>query len=356
MRKIKDIRPLKWEGDALLLLDQRKLPHMEEWITCKTYEDVAKAIEDMVVRGAPAIGVTAAYGVTLGAKELSQKAKDVNEFKMLAELVINRLATTRPTAVNLFWALKRMKSIIDAGQNINDILLALETEAKNIETQDIDRNRKIGMYGAELLGNKETILTHCNTGALATAGYGTALGVIKAAYEMEKDILVYVDETRPYLQGARLTAWELQQEGIPYYLITDNMAGWFIANDEITCIIVGADRIALNGDTANKIGTYTLSVLAKEHGIPFYVAAPSSTFDFSIKTGSEIPIEDRPPEEVLYCHCGDCRIAPEHAKVKNPAFDVTPHENITGIITERGVILSPNETKVKKFFKLEEEC
>ncbi len=354
MRQIRDIRPLKWEGNALMLIDQRKLPHKEEWITCKNYEDVAKAIEDMVIRGAPAIGVTAAYGVTLGAKELAIKAKDINEFKMFAELVINRLATTRPTAVNLFWALKRMKSIIDAGTSIEDILLALETEAKNIEIQDIDRNKKIGMYGAEILGNKETILTHCNTGALATAGFGTALGVIRAAYQMEKEILVYVDETRPYLQGARLTAWELEQEGIPYYLITDNMAGWFTALGEITCMIVGADRIAINGDTANKIGTYNLSVLAKEHGIPFYIAAPSSTFDFSIKTGTEIPIEDRSPDEVVYCHCSDCRIAPENARVKNPAFDVTPHESITGIITERGVIQSPNENKIKKFFELED--
>jgi len=351
MGAIKDIRPLKWTGDSLLLLDQRKLPLKEEWIECKDYECVARAIEDMVVRGAPAIGVVAAYGVVLGAKETFAVSGNLVDFKARLELIMNRLAATRPTAVNLFWALKRMKRILEAGESIESIVAALETEAVNIERQDVETNRKIGFFGAELLSSKEVILTHCNTGALATAGYGTALGVIRAAVEMQKEVLVYVDETRPYLQGARLTAWELQQEGIPYYLITDNMAGWFMAQGEITCVIVGADRIALNGDTANKIGTYSLSVLAKEHGIPFYVAAPTSTFDLSIPTGKEIPIEERPSEEVLFCHCKDCRIAPYGAEVKNPAFDVTPHENITGIITEKGVIQSPNEKRILEFFK-----
>jgi len=305
----------------------------------------------MVVRGAPAIGVVAAYGVVLGAKEMAEKTKNFLDFKAKVELIINRLAATRPTAVNLFWALKKMKRIVEAGRSIGDIVAALETEAVNIEEQDVETNKKIGQYGAELLSSREVILTHCNTGALATAGYGTALGVVRAAFEAGKEITVYVDETRPYLQGARLTAWELQQEGIPYYLITDNMAGWLMASGEITCVIVGADRIASNGDTANKIGTYTLSVLAKEHGIPFYVAAPTSTFDLSIKTGKEIPIEERAPEEVLFCHCKDCRIAPYGAKVKNPAFDVTPHENITAIITEKGIINSPNEEKILEFFE-----
>jgi len=244
-----------------------------------------------------------------------------------------------------------MKRIVEAGRNIEDIVSALETEAVNIEQQDVETNRKIGQYGSELLSSREVVLTHCNTGALATAGYGTALGVIRAAFEAGKEITVYVDETRPYLQGARLTAWELEQEGIPYYLITDNMAGHFMSNREITCIIVGADRIALNGDTANKIGTYSLSVLAKEHGIPFYVAAPTSTFDLSLRSGKEIPIEERNPDEILFCHCKDCRIAPYGAKVKNPAFDITPHENITGIITEKGVINSPDEEKILEFFK-----
>jgi len=351
MGRIKDIRPLKWTGESLLLLDQRKLPLKEEWIECRDYECVARAIEEMVVRGAPAIGVVAAYGVVLGAKELAREAKSYIDFKAKVELIINRLAATRPTAVNLFWALKRMKKIVEAGQKVEDIVAALETEAVNIERQDVETNKKIGFFGAELLSSREVILTHCNTGALATAGYGTALGVIRAAVEMGKEITVFVDETRPYLQGARLTAWELQQEGIPYYLITDNMAGYFMALGEITCIIVGADRIARNGDTANKIGTYSLSVLAKEHGIPFYIAAPTSTFDLSIRSGAEIPIEERSEEEVLYCHCKDCRIAPYGAKVKNPAFDVTPHENITGIITEKGVINAPNEEKVVEFFK-----
>jgi len=353
MAQIKDIRPLKWTGESLLLLDQRKLPLKEEWIECRDYQCVAKAIEDMVVRGAPAIGVVAAYGVVLGAKEVAKRAKSYVDFKAKVELIINRLAATRPTAVNLFWALRRMRRIVEAGQRIEDIIEALETEAVNIERQDVETNRKIGFYGAELLSSREVILTHCNTGALATAGYGTALGVIRAAVEMGKDITVFVDETRPYLQGARLTAWELSQEGIPYYLITDNMAGYFMALGEITAVIVGADRIARNGDTANKIGTYSLSVLAKEHGIPFYIAAPTSTFDLSIKSGAEIPIEERRPEEVLYCHCKECRIAPLDAKVKNPAFDVTPHENITGIITEKGVINSPTEEKIVEFFKEE---
>jgi methylthioribose-1-phosphate isomerase len=351
MAKIRDIRPLKWTGESLLLLDQRELPLKEEWIECKDYECVAQAIERMVVRGAPAIGVVAAYGVTLGAREVLKEAKSFVDFKAKLEFIINRLAATRPTAVNLFWALKRMKRIVEAGFKEEDIVAALETEAINIERQDIETNKKIGYYGAELLSSREVILTHCNTGALATAGYGTALGVIRAAVESGKDIVVYVDETRPYLQGARLTAWELQQEGIPYYLITDNMAGYFMSLGEITCIIVGADRIALNGDTANKIGTYSLSVLAKEHGIPFYVAAPTSTFDLSLRSGKEIPIEERSPDEILCCHCKDCRIAPYGAKVKNPAFDITPHENITGIITEKGVINSPDEEKILEFFQ-----
>jgi methylthioribose-1-phosphate isomerase len=351
MGRIKDIRPLKWTEEALLLIDQRKLPLQEEWVECKSYEDVAKAIEDMVVRGAPAIGVVAAYGVVLGAKEAAKSSENLMDFKARVELIINRLAATRPTAVNLFWALKRMRRILEAGGNIEDVVAALETEAINIERQDVETNKKIGFFGAELLSSKEVILTHCNTGALATAGYGTALGVIRAAVENGKDVTVYVDETRPYLQGARLTAWELQQEGIPYYLITDNMAGWFMSLGEITCVIVGADRIARNGDTANKIGTYSLSVLAKEHGIPFYIAAPTSTFDLSISSGKEIPIEERSADEVVFCHCKDCRIAPYGAKVKNPAFDVTPHENITGIITEKGVIHSPDEKKILEFFR-----
>jgi len=347
---MKGVRHIIWKGDSLLLLDQGKLPLREEWVECRTHKDVARAIEEMVVRGAPAIGVVAAYGVALGAKEVIRESRSFVDFKSKVEIIIDRLAATRPTAINLFWALRRMKSIVEAGENEGDIVEALETEAVNIERQDIETNRKIGFFGAELLSSRESILTHCNTGALATAGFGTALGVVRAAVEMGKEVTVYVDETRPYLQGARLTAWELQKEGISYYLICDNMAGWFMSLGEISCVIVGADRIALNGDTANKIGTYSLSVLSKEHGIPFYIAAPSSTFDFSIRSGSEIPIEERGEEEVLYCHCRDCRVAPQGAKVKNPAFDVTPHENITAIITEKGVIDSPDERKIREFF------
>jgi methylthioribose-1-phosphate isomerase len=286
----------------------------------------------------------------LGAKRIAESTRNFLDFKARLGLVINRLAGTRPTAVNLFWALKRMKKIADAGRSIEDIVTALETEARNIERQDIETNRKIGQFGAELLSSREVVLTYCNTGALATAGYGTALGVVRTAFRSGKDITVYVCETRPYLQGARLTTWELQREGIPHYLITDGMAGWLMSTGEVTSVIVGADRIAGNGDTANKIGTYTLSVLAKEHGVPFYVCAPTSTFDLSIKTGREIPIEERQPEEVLFCHCSNCRVAPYGTKVRNPAFDITPHENITGIVTEKGVINSPDEEKVAEFF------
>jgi len=345
------VKAFKWENGRLYLLDQRKLPLEEEWVECVSYEEVARAIEKMVVRGAPAIGVCASYGVVLGAKELSQKIANLQDFKTQVELVINRLAATRPTAVNLFWALKRMWKIVEAGRSIEDIVSALETEAINIEREDVESNKRLGHYGAELLSSQETILTICNTGALATAGYGTALGVVRAGVESGKKITVFVCETRPFLQGARLTAWELSKEGIPYYLITDNMAGYFMAKGEITCVIVGADRIALNGDVANKIGTYTLSVLAKEHGIPFYVAAPTSTFDISAKSGKDIPIEERPEDEVLLCHCANCRIAPYGAKVKNPAFDITPHENITGIITEKGVLSNPDEGKVIEFLE-----
>ncbi len=350
MRKIRDIRPLKWTKKSLLLLDQRKLPLSEEWISCQSYEDVAEAIENMVVRGAPAIGVSAAYGCVLGAMQAIKETSNLSEFKTFMNGVIRRLASTRPTAVNLFWALNRMEQIVNLSQSSSDALEALEAEAVAIERQDVETNKKIGFFGAELLSEKENVLTHCNAGALATAGYGTALGVIRAAFEQGKELTVFVDETRPFLQGARLTAWELEQEGIPYFVISDNMAGWLMKNGRISAVVVGADRIALNGDTANKIGTYSLSVLAKEHGIPFYVAAPSSTFDFKTKSGADIPIEERRAEEVLFCHCSDCRIAPLGAKVVNPAFDVTPAENITAIITERGIIISPNEKKIKSFF------
>ncbi len=341
-----EIKAFRWNGDSLSILDQRKLPTQEVWISCKDYRCIAKAIKDMAIRGAPAIGVVAAYAVVLAAREIARKTGDFLEFKTELKSAMDVLSATRPTAVNLFWAIKRMERIVDAGMNTESICMAVESEAKNIEAEDVENNKNIGKLGAELLSSKEVILTHCNTGALATAGYGTALGVIRAAVEMGKDITVFVDETRPYLQGARLTAWELGKENIPYYIITDSMAGWFMSLGKITWIVVGADRIARNGDTANKIGTYSLSVLAKENGIPFYIAAPTSTFDANIDNGKVIPIEERNQDEVLYCYCKDCRTSPLNAKAKNPAFDVTPHENITGIITEKAVISPPNEESI----------
>ena len=267
------------------------------------------------------------------------------------ELIINRLAATRPTAVNLFWALQRMKKIAHAGFKEEDIVAALETEAINIERQDIETNKKIGYYGAELLGSRETVLTHCNTGALATAGYGTALGVIRKLYKNNKKIKIFVDETRPYLQGARLTAWELTKLKIPFYLITDNSAGFLMKKGLVEAVIVGADRIVRNGDTANKIGTYSLSVLAKENNVPFYVAAPISTFDMTIKNGKEIPIEERSGKEIT--HIFSEQISPDNIQTFNPAFDVTPNRNITGIITEKGIITEPFQENIRSVINVD---
>jgi methylthioribose-1-phosphate isomerase len=311
------VEPIRWKGDRLELLDQRELPGKTVYITCRSAEEVARAIKDMVVRGAPAIGCAAAFGVVL--------SKGTPEsFEVLAK--------SRPTAVNLFWALERMKRAKD-----------LEAEAEAIYAEDLAANQAMGRLGAELIPDHARVMTHCNTGALATAGYGTALGVIRAS--KGKNISVIANETRPYLQGARLTAWELLQEGIPCTLITDSMAGHLMSKGEVDVIVVGADRIAANGDVANKIGTYPLAVLAKRHGIPFYVAAPLSTFDPKIPDGSQIPIEERPATEVT--GYGDRRWAPEGVAVRNPAFDVTPAELITGIICEKGVVLSPNREKLQ---------
>jgi len=314
------VEPIRWKGDRLELLDQRLLPGKKKYVTCRTGEQVAKAIKDMVVRGAPAIGCAAAFGVVLS--KGSKKAYDA-------------LAKSRPTAVNLFWALERMKKAKD-----------LQAEAIAIYEEDLAANFAMGEIGATLIPERARIMTHCNAGALATAGYGTALGVIRSS--KGKRIKVIANETRPYLQGARLTAWELVQEGIPCTLITDNMAGHMMSRGEVDVIVVGADRIAANGDTANKIGTYALAVLAKRHGIPFYVVAPLSTFDFKISSGKEIPIEERPAGEVTGYR--DAIWAPKGVSVRNPAFDVTPAELITGIVCEKGVVLNPNRERLAKLF------
>jgi methylthioribose-1-phosphate isomerase len=317
-KRVSRVEPIRWKGDRVEFLDQRLLPGKTKYLTCRTARQVAKAIKDMAVRGAPAIGCAAAFGAVLG------KGRPA-AFEVLAK--------SRPTAVNLFWALERMRKAKGG----------LEAEALAIFNEDIAANRALGRLGAELIPDRARVMTHCNTGALATAGYGTALGVIRSS--KGKKISVIANETRPYLQGARLTAWECVQEGIPCTLITDSMAGHLMSRGEVDLVIVGADRIAANGDVANKIGTYSLAVLANRHGIPFYVAAPLSTFDPAIADGSKIPIEERGADEVT--GYGSTRWAPRGVKVRNPAFDITPAELVTGIITERGVILTPTREKIK---------
>ncbi len=341
-----DTITMKWKDFTLYLIDQRKLPLEEVYVPCRTYEEVAKAIKDMIVRGAPAIGATAAFGYAIGAKDMVERSKNWEEFLDNMKLVKEAIGKTRPTAVNLFWALDRMERVMDNWGKLEGIVEVLEKEAIKIAEEDIEINKSIGRYGAELIKDGMTILTHCNTGSLATVDYGTALGVIRTAHEQGKKIRVFVDETRPYLQGARLTAWELQKYGIEAILISDNMAGWMMKLGEVDMVIVGADRVVANGDFANKIGTYSLAVLAKYHNIPFYTALPTSTIDISLKSGDEIPIEERSHDEVT--HCGGKRIAPEGINVKNPAFDVTPHELLSGIITEKGVIYPPYEENIKK--------
>jgi methylthioribose-1-phosphate isomerase len=343
MEKIKTI---EFKDDILYLIDQRKLPLSYEIFQCKSYKDVDFAIKDMVVRGAPAIGVVGAYGVVLAAKEFLNFPKE--EFLSNMEEALDILNKSRPTAVNLMWAIKRMRDVIEKHKDLEpaDLYERLKKEADAMLEEDIDTNKRIGKIGNEIVGEKATILTHCNTGALATAGFGTALGVIREAFYSGKDIFVYADETRPRLQGARLTAWELVQEGIPCKLIADSVAATLIRDKKIDLILVGADRIALNGDTANKIGTFMLSVLAKVYGVPFYVVAPTSTIDFDIETGDEIIIEERDSSEVT--HIEGIRIAPEGVDVYNPAFDVTPNGNITGIITEKGIIRPPFKENILK--------
>jgi methylthioribose-1-phosphate isomerase len=335
------IPTVEWKDGVVRLIDQSQLPGRVDILECRDHATVADAIRHLRVRGAPAIGVTAAMGVALGAQSI--QCSDHQEFRTAVLEICDHLAATRPTAVNLFWAIERMKHVVDTnnGKPVDEIKTYLVQEAIAIQQEDIAMCRSMGQYGAKLIQDGQTILTHCNAGALATAGYGTALGVVRAAWESGKNIQVFAGETRPVLQGARLTAWELMQDGIPVTLITDNMAGTFMRQGKIQVCVVGADRIAANGDVANKIGTYSVAVLAKAHGIPFYVAAPSSTIDTVTLTGEAIPIEERRREEVLSVH-GSHPIAPDNVKVLNPAFDITPAELVSGIITERGVF-APQE-------------
>ncbi len=331
------MKAIEWLGNRVKILDQTRLPQEEVYLELSRYQDIASAITELKIRGAPAIGVAGAYGIALGALKI--KAKSREEFMEKLQTVSQTIASTRPTARNLFHAVDRMLRVAEAGEDIDQIKKALVAEAINIQANEAEATTKLSQLGAELIEDGFSILTHCNTGALATAGYGTALGVIIQAWEQGKKLRVLATETRPLLQGARITAWELKKADIPFTLITDSMAGYFISRGEVNCVIVGADRIAANGDTANKIGTYTLAVLAKEHGIPFYVAAPTTTIDLSLASGDEIPIEQRSQEEVT--HIQGVSIAPEGTQAANPAFDVTPHKYITAIITENGIIREP---------------
>jgi methylthioribose-1-phosphate isomerase len=337
------VETIEWIDGAVVMIDQTRLPLEERMVTCRTYQEVAAAIKDMIIRGAPAIGVAAAMGMALGVALAAEDGLDAQ-----VETISETLARTRPTAVNLFWAIDRMKTLYGSlrGRPIAEIRRALIEEALRIREEDIAICRAIGRNGAPLVVDGKTVLTHCNAGALATAGYGTALGVIRAAVEAGKHIDVFADETRPFLQGARLTAWELEQDGIPTTLITDNMAGHFMKAGRIGCVVVGADRIAANGDVANKIGTYSVAVLAKENNVPFYVAAPISTLDLKLASGDMIPIEERPAAEVT--HLYGRRVAPEGIRVANPAFDVTPARYVSAIITEKGVARAPYTESLRK--------
>jgi methylthioribose-1-phosphate isomerase len=329
------IPTVEWKNGIVRMLDQTKLPLETIYNDCADYQTVAKGIRELWVRGAPAIGVTAAMGLALGARQIT--ASSFDEFWPQFEEICVHMAATRPTAVNLFWAIEQIKKFVQKNKDrdLGELKDLLVRESQRMLDDDIETNKLIGRYGAPFVSDDDNIITHCNAGSIATAGYGTAEGVMRAAVEAGKKIHVYVDETRPVLQGARLTAWELMEEKIPCTLITDNMAGYFMYRDMVDLAIVGADRIARNGDVANKIGTYSLAVLCKEHGIPFYVAAPLSTIDFSIESGAEIPIEERDPREVTHVF-GKVQIAPDGVKVANPAFDVTPARYITAIITEKG--------------------
>lgn len=343
------IIPVEWSDEGVRMLDQRLLPTEETWLVLKTFKDVADGIREMVVRGAPAIGVSCAYGIALGAKNFV--GTNVDDLEEELEYVCEVLGKTRPTAINLFWAIDRMKRTFQKakseGKSVTEIKRILIEDAKAIHEEDIEAQRLIAQFGGELLENDSNVLTHCNAGALATGGvWGTALGVIRGAVDQGKSVKVFADETRPYLQGARLTAWELLQDKIPVTLITDNQSGHIMKKGMIQAVVVGSDRIAANGDVANKIGTYMVAVLAKQHGIPFYVAAPMSTVDFDCPTGDEIPIEERDTREVT--HVKDIQLAPDGIEVGNFAFDVTPNELVDAIITEKGVARKPYTESLRK--------
>ncbi len=353
------VNTIEWTTDGVVMIDQTKLPAEEVYLTCQSYQAVADAIRTMVIRGAPAIGVAAAMGVALGVQQVvadvgaddpAFSEKSSGKIDQLVEDICSTLAATRPTAVNLFWAIDRMKRLYDSmradGKSWKSIADALVEEALQVRTEDVKINQAIGKNGAALLPQQASVMTHCNAGALATAGYGTALGVIRAAVEGGNPVTVFANETRPFLQGARLTVWELQQDNIPVTLLTDNMAGHVLSSGRINAVVVGADRIAGNGDVANKIGTYSVAVLAKENGVPFYVAAPISTLDLGLASGKEIAIEERDPSEVTQVQ--GLQVAPPDTSVFNPAFDVTPNRYVTAIITERGVVRAPYETTFRQ--------
>jgi methylthioribose-1-phosphate isomerase len=342
---------IDWQGDKIVMVDQRKLPAQEVYVRCSSAQEVARAIRTMVIRGAPAIGVAAAMGIALGMRRSA--AKGTRQFAVEFQKICDMMAATRPTAVNLFWAIDRMKRTFaegaQAGESPEELANRLEREARAIHDEDVASCRAMGSFGAAVVPDGARVLTHCNAGALATAGYGSALGVIRAAVEQGKRIAVFADETRPFLQGSRLTAWELVREGINTTVITESMAGPLMRAGEIDLVVVGADRIAANGDTANKIGTYTVAVLAHEHKVPFYVAAPLSTIDLSTPDGEHIPIEERNEREIT--HLGSSRLTPEGARIRNPAFDITPHRYIAGIITEKGIFRPPYSESLKRMLE-----
>ena len=349
-----NIIPVKWTDEGVAMLDQRLLPTEEKWLMLRTYTEVAAGIKDMVVRGAPAIGVSAAYGIALGAKNFV--GTNIDDLADEIEFISDVLSKTRPTAVNLFWAIDRMNRTFQKakaeGKSVSEIKQILLADSKAIHEEDIESQRLIAQFGGELLNDNSTVLTHCNAGALATGGvWGTALGVIRGAVDQGKTISVIADETRPYLQGARLTAWELMQDDIPVTLITDNMSGHIMKKGAVNAVVVGSDRNAANGDVANKIGTYMVAVLARRHNIPFYVAAPLSTVDLNCPTGDEIPIEERDIREVT--HMKDIQLAPDNTLVSNYAFDVTPNDLVTAIITEKGVARAPYTESLRKQFDTE---
>lgn len=338
---------IAWKKDKLIMVDQRRLPFKEVYVECRDHEEVARAIEKMVIRGAPAIGVAAALAVALGVLRLRPGEQVRGKF----EAILKRLNRTRPTARNLFWALERMRNVFETakGLPLPRLKKRLIDEALAMEKEDILTNKKIAQHGVDLIEDRDSILTHCNAGGLATSGYGTALGIIRRAHEAGKKIHVFVDETRPFLQGARLTVWELERLGIPFTLITDSMAGWLMKVGEVKGVLIGADRIARNGDAANKIGSYSLAVLARHHRIPFYVAAPLSTFDFSLSSGAKIPIEERPAEEVR--RAAGRPITLPHVRVRNPAFDVVPGRLITAIVSEKGIARPPYRRSLAAWFE-----